>query len=69
MKSIKLNTKVSEWVLFKIRLAFFQLYDEIMLALYKTNQLRWMLIVLVHYNSSPQVEMLLPSDTIVLTTR
>jgi hypothetical protein len=48
MKSIKLNTKVIEWVLFKIRLAFFQLYHEIMLALSKTNQFRWMLIVLVH---------------------
>jgi hypothetical protein len=35
-----------------------------MSALYFTNKLSWILIVLVHWNNSPQVDMLLHLDTL-----
>jgi len=60
-------------VLFDVKLAMFQLYhgenklhfNEIMMsALYYTNTLSWILIVLVHPNNNPRVDMSLHSDTL-----
>ena len=65
---------VSEWLLFNANSAIFQLhngknkfdFDEMMImtmsALYLTNMLSWIFIMLAHWNNSLQVDMLLHSD-------
>ena len=66
--------RVSEWLLFNGNSAIFQLYygekkliiNEMMMrsALFLTNTLSWILLVLAHWNNSPRVEMSLHSDTL-----
>ena len=67
--------RVCEWLLFDVKLAMFQPYhgenklhfDEIMMSslYYKhTNTPSWILIVLVHPNNNPRVDMSLHSDTL-----
>jgi len=68
--------RVSEWLLFSATSANFQLYhgenklilNEMMIrsALYQTNTLSWIFIVLVHWNNIPWVDMSLHSDTLFL---
>jgi len=55
---------LSEWTsgFFNAKWALFQLY--MMLALYKTNMLRWTSILLFHWSNSLQVHMSLHSDTL-----
>jgi hypothetical protein len=58
---------MSEWLLLRANSAFFQLYhgenklifNEMMMrsALYQTNTLNWILLVLAHWNNSPRVDM------------
>jgi hypothetical protein len=58
---------MSEWLLLSANSAFFQLYhgenklifNEMMMrsALYQTNTLNWILLVLAHWNNSPRVDM------------
>ena len=65
---------VSELLLLNANSAIFQLYhgenklmfNKMMMrsALFYTNTLRWMLIVLAHWNNSPRVDMSLHSDTL-----
>ena len=57
----------SEWLLFNANSAIFQLYhgennlifNEMMMrsALYETNMLSWIFIVLAHWNNSPRIDM------------
>ena len=64
---------VSEWLLFNAISAIVQLYygenklitNEMMMrsALFLTNTMSWIWIVLAHWNNNPRVEMLLYSDT------
>jgi hypothetical protein len=66
--------RVSEWLLFNANSAIFQLYygenkliiNEMMMisALFSTNTLSWICIVLAHWNNSPRVKMSLHSDTL-----
>ena len=65
----KLILVLSEWLLFNFTWSIFQLcYGEnkmvMMSALYHTTTLSWSLIVLVLWNNSPRVDMLLHSDTL-----
>ena len=62
----KTHKILSEWLLFNTSGAIFQLYNgenklhfnEMMMpALYLTNRLRWIFIVLAHWNNSPRVDM------------
>jgi hypothetical protein len=63
---------VNEWLFFNTNSAIFQLYygenkliiNEMMMrsALFYTNTLSWIFIVLAHWNNSPRVEMSLHSD-------
>jgi hypothetical protein len=63
---------MSEGLLFNANTAIFQLYhgektlifNDLMMrsVLYKTNTLSWILIMLAHWNNSPQVDMSLHSD-------
>jgi hypothetical protein len=65
---------VSEWMLFNANSAIFQLYHgdnklifiEMMMrsALYQTNTLSWICIVLAQGNNSPRVDMSLHSNTL-----
>ena len=64
---------VSEWLLFNANSAILQLYhgdkliiNEMMMmsALFYTNTLSWIFIVLAHWNNSPWVDMSLHSDTL-----
>ena len=65
---------VSGWLLFNANSAIFQLcygenkliINEMMMrsALFWTNTLNWIFIVLAHWNNSPRVEMSLHSDTL-----
>ena len=54
---------MSEWLLFNANSAIFLLYhgenNEMMMmtALYLTDSLSWMFIVLAHWNNSPQIDM------------
>jgi hypothetical protein len=64
----------SEWLLFNANSTIFQLYycknmlifNEMMMmsALYETNTLSCIFIVLAHWNNSPRVDMSLHSDTL-----
>ena len=70
---------MSEWVIIVLcQESIFQLYygknkwhfDEMMMmmkmsALYKTNTLSWIIIVLAHWNNSPLVDMSLHLDSLV----
>ena len=65
---------LSEWLLFIANSAIFQLYhgenklifNEMMMrsALFLTNTLSWILIVLAHWNNSPRIDMSLHLDTL-----
>ena len=69
-----LNQSVIDWLLVNANSAMFQLYhgenklifNEMMMrsALFKTNMLSWILIVLAHWNNSPRVDMSLHSDAL-----
>jgi len=75
-QTIKNKCIVSEWLLFNANSAIFQLYhgenklqfNEMMMrsTLYKTNTLSWIFIVLLlaHWNNSPQIYMSPHSDTV-----
>jgi hypothetical protein len=62
------------WLLFNVNSSIFQLFQgenklifsEMMMrpALYSTNMLTWILIVLAHWNNSPWIDMSPYSDTI-----
>ena len=66
--------RVSEWLLFNANSAIFQLYhgennlifnERVMRsALFKTNTLSWIFVVLAHSSNSPRVDMSLHSDTL-----
>jgi hypothetical protein len=68
------NWQLSERLLFNANSAIFQLYhgenklifNEMMMrsALFLTNKLSWIVIVLAHWNNSPGVDMSLHSDTL-----
>ena len=70
----KMSEWVSEWLLFNVSSAIFQLYygenklifNEMMMrsALFQTNTLSWIFIVLAHWNNSPWSDMSLLSDTL-----
>jgi hypothetical protein len=59
--------RISEWLLFNTNSAIFQLYDGenilifdgmmMRFALYQTNTLSWIFIVLAHWNNSPWIDM------------
>ena len=65
---------LSEWLLFNANSGIFQLYhgenklifNEMMMraALFYTNTLSWIFIVLAHWNNKPRVDMSLHSDTL-----
>ena len=66
---------VSRWLLFNANSAILQLYygenklifNEMMMmmsALYSTNTLSWIFIMLAHWNNSSRVDMSLHSDTL-----
>jgi hypothetical protein len=67
--------KYSEWLLFNANSSIFQLYhgknklifNEMMIMrspLHQTNMLSWIIIVLDHWNNSPQIDMTPHSDTL-----
>jgi hypothetical protein len=66
--------RASEWLLFNANSAIFHLYhgetkliyNEMMMrhALYQTNTLSWIFIVLAHWNNNPQIDMSSHSDTL-----
>ena len=66
MQSVHITTNVvssSEWLLFDINSAKFQLYHgENKLIINETNTLSWIFIVLAHWCNSPRVDMSLHSD-------
>jgi hypothetical protein len=61
---------VSEWLFVYANAAIFQIYhgdnNEMMIrsALYQTNTLSWIFIVLAHWNNIPRIDMLPHSDTL-----
>ena len=72
-----LKSNASEWLLLSAKWVIIQQYHDknklhcnemmmmtMMSTLYYTNMLSWIVIVLVHWNNSPQVDMLLHSDTL-----
>jgi hypothetical protein len=71
------NKGLSEWLLFNTNSAILLLYhgenklifNEMMMrsALYYTNMLSWIFIVLAHWNNSPWIDMSPLSDTLFVT--